>query len=336
MKTLWSSTWLRELEGGFPLTWVPGWFCRAPRGIPPSAPGRKPRSWRLQWSGNLCRASAASHRRHLWCRSKCGTRSRPEVWAPAKLEIWSTCDESVGGVSVVSHQREEGLPGHEGAEEERLHHLQVKIWNKRPVQRPHKRSEPRAPTQWRSFRDWVCGGPSCHQLKPREETTSVTFPTAFSRACLTSVAPSSDPAATTGGFQEDARAWEANQLSDVSEPLLCYRGTVHPIFNKRWPGFSRNGITGFTMWLFLHHKLFNKTLVWPESVGVQQYVWRCDKWSTNWLKKRVETESNAFKQSRSTRIPLLVSFPHRGFQDFTFSVTRLGLNWLFRVKNESI
>lgn len=44
-----------------------------------------------------------------------------------KLEKWSTCYESVGGVSVVSHQREEGLPGHEGAEEERLHHLQVEL-----------------------------------------------------------------------------------------------------------------------------------------------------------------------------------------------------------------
>lgn len=241
-----------------------------------------------------------------------------------KREKWSTCYESVGGASVVSHQREEGLPGHEGAEEERLHHLQVKLELKYEINvlRPHKRSEP---TQWRSFRDWVCGGPSCHQLKPREETTSVTLPTAFSSACLASMAPSSDPAATTGGFQEDARASETNRLS---QPLLRYRGTVHPIFNKRWPGFSRNDITGFTTWLFLHHKLLNKT----ELVGVQQYVWICDKWRPDWLNKRVETGSNAFKQSRSTGIPLPVSFPHQWFQDFTFSVTRLGLNWLFTVK----
>lgn len=48
-------------------------------------------------------------------------------------------------------------------------------------------------TQCRSLRDWVCGGPPCHQLKPREETMSVTFPTDFSRACLACSAPSSEP-----------------------------------------------------------------------------------------------------------------------------------------------
>lgn len=48
-------------------------------------------------------------------------------------------------------------------------------------------------TQCRSLRDWVCGGPPCHQLKPREETMSVTFPTAFNRSCFACSAPSSDP-----------------------------------------------------------------------------------------------------------------------------------------------
>lgn len=56
-------------------------------------------------------------------------------------------------------------------------------------------------TQCRSLRDWVCGGPPCHQLKPREETMSVTFPTAFSRACFACSAPSSDPGTETR-FQE--------------------------------------------------------------------------------------------------------------------------------------
>lgn len=48
-------------------------------------------------------------------------------------------------------------------------------------------------TQCRSLRVWVCGGPPCHQLKPREVTISVTFPTAFSMACFACSAPSSDP-----------------------------------------------------------------------------------------------------------------------------------------------
>lgn len=53
-------------------------------------------------------------------------------------------------------------------------------------------------TQCRSLRVWVCGGPPCHQLKPKEETMSVTFPTAFSRACLACSAPSSDPGIERG------------------------------------------------------------------------------------------------------------------------------------------
>lgn len=48
-------------------------------------------------------------------------------------------------------------------------------------------------TQCNSLRDWVWGGPPCHQLKPREETMSVTFPTSFNRACFACSAPSSDP-----------------------------------------------------------------------------------------------------------------------------------------------
>lgn len=222
--------------------------------------------------------------KQMWNTLTSGSLGSRKTWNMKHL--WWKCRWSFRRLAPTGRRPSRTRRCWRGASPSPAGEITAQIWNKRHT-RPHKRSEPRAPTQWRSFRDWVCGGPSCHQLKPREETTSVTFPTAFSRACLTSVAPSSDPAATTGGFQEDARAWEANQLSDVSEPLLCYRGTVHPIFNKRWPGFSRNDITGFTMWLFLHHKLFNKTLVWPESVGVQQYVWRCDKWSTNWLKKRV-------------------------------------------------
>ena len=49
-------------------------------------------------------------------------------------------------------------------------------------------------TQCSSFTVCVWGGPPCHQLKPKEDTTSVTFPTSFSRACLASSAPSSEPA----------------------------------------------------------------------------------------------------------------------------------------------
>lgn len=57
-------------------------------------------------------------------------------------------------------------------------------------------------TQCRSLRDWVCGGPPCHQLKPREETMSVTFPTSFSRACFACSASSSEPEDRDAGHQE--------------------------------------------------------------------------------------------------------------------------------------
>lgn len=60
-------------------------------------------------------------------------------------------------------------------------------------------------TQCRSLRDWVCGGPPCHQLKPREETMSVTFPTAFNRSCFACSAPSSDP----GTGRDDGPAFKA-------------------------------------------------------------------------------------------------------------------------------
>lgn len=48
-------------------------------------------------------------------------------------------------------------------------------------------------TQWSSLRGWMCGGPFCHQLKPRDDTTSVIFPTDFNRVCFTSSASSSEP-----------------------------------------------------------------------------------------------------------------------------------------------
>lgn len=48
-------------------------------------------------------------------------------------------------------------------------------------------------THCSSLRGWVCGGPPCHQLKPREDTTSVIFPTDLSKACFTSSTPSTEP-----------------------------------------------------------------------------------------------------------------------------------------------
>lgn len=48
-------------------------------------------------------------------------------------------------------------------------------------------------THWSSLSGCVCGGPRCHQLKPRDDTTSVIFPTDFKRVCFASSASSSEP-----------------------------------------------------------------------------------------------------------------------------------------------
>lgn len=82
-----------------------------------------------QGAGGSNRQEAGAGHQQLLAGAACGAEAEVEdahmqtLGLPASLKSGVTCDESVGGVSVVSHQREEGLPGDEGAEEERLHHL---------------------------------------------------------------------------------------------------------------------------------------------------------------------------------------------------------------------
>lgn len=59
--------------------------------------------------------------------------SRRELRSPVGV----TCDEGVGAAAVVPDQGEENLPGHKGAEEERLDHLEggnvnEEIWEASP------------------------------------------------------------------------------------------------------------------------------------------------------------------------------------------------------------
>lgn len=185
---------------------VPRWVCRAPRGIPPAMPGRKPRRWQLRWSGNPSRASAASHLPHLWYTNMfmcCSYTDppHPQIKSSRELErlLWR-CRCSCSRPSLRGRKPSRTQTCWRGVSRLPGDIMRCEKCSKTAEHRwQPQRSQL---TQWRSFRDWVCGGPPCHQLKPREETTSVTFPTAFNRACFASSAPSSDPATKTEAFQK--------------------------------------------------------------------------------------------------------------------------------------
>lgn len=103
-------------------------------------------------------------------------------------------------------------------------------------------------TQCSSFRVWVCGGPPCHQLNPRDDTMSVTLPTDFRRVCLTTSAPSSEPETKSNSLRGVSIHYFLGIWDTFNNTLTCKMCQCKIVFDKKYYQHSPLGLWGCLWW----------------------------------------------------------------------------------------